>query len=329
MSETGETMERIIEKLQEEHQIVGRNNELLSALIAARAGKHLLLEGPVGVGKTTLALAICSHLNMKVYRIDKDERYTEQKLTGWYDPPLVLSSGYSNEAFIHGPLGMAMKEGGVLLVNELNRMPEGTQNVLLSAMDEKIIYVPKFGTIEAREGFSITATQNPDEYIGTSQLSEALRDRFVCIDLDYQSELDERQIVSLQSRCSDQAIIDVSVKCARLTREHQDIRRGSSVRGAIDLADLFYQAYGSFHENLDGWLNCARLAFSTKIELHDFSKQKFLKVLSELVGKAIVEIAANNAQECKPDQINEMRMAGYKDETTAEIHSLAKKKTRW
>ncbi|MFW6139688.1 MAG: AAA family ATPase [Spirochaetota bacterium] len=280
-------MEKAIENLQNSHQIIGRKNELRSCLIAATAGKHILLEGPVGVGKTTIAIAVCSHLERKVFRIDGDERYTEQKLAGWFDPPLVMAKGYTNESFMYGPLALAMKEGALLLVNELNRMPEGTQNVLLSAMDEKTIFIPKFGTIKAQEGFLITATQNPDEYIGTSQLSEALRDRFVCIDLDYQTEPEEKQIVRLRSQCSDRAIINTSVQFARLTRQHRDIRRGSSVRGAIDLADLYYQAYGSFHDDLDGWVSCARLAFSTKIELNDFSKQKFLEVLEELAGKAI------------------------------------------
>ena len=44
-----------IEKIQREHGIVGREAELAMALAVLGAGRHLLLEGPVGVGKTTVA----------------------------------------------------------------------------------------------------------------------------------------------------------------------------------------------------------------------------------------------------------------------------------
>ncbi len=282
-------MEKVITKLQKAYNIVGRKEELTASLLAAGAGKHLLLEGAVGVGKTTIALAVASHLGRKFVRIDGDERYTEQKLAGWFDPPLVLSRGYTDESFIPGPLSITMQEGAILLINELNRMPEGTQNVLLSAMDEKRIFIPKFGQVDAVDGFMIIATQNPDEYIGTSQLSEALKDRFICIDLDYQSEQEEREIVRLRSHCRDAHIIDVAVRITRLTRNDQEVRRGSSIRGAIDIADIFFGAHGEFSDDVENWLKSARLSFMTKIELYDYSEERFFELLKRLIIKALEE----------------------------------------
>jgi len=281
------SMESVVQELQKMYDIIGRREELTAALISAQAGKHILLEGAVGVGKTTIALAVATHLKRKFLRIDGDERYTEQKLAGWYDPPLVLAKGYTKESFIHGPLSTTMLDGAILLINELNRMPEGTQNVMLSAMDERTIHIPKFGRVDAKEGFMIIATQNPDEYIGTSQLSEALKDRFISINLGYQSYEEEARIVSLRSRCSDLDIIDVAVVITRMTREEEEIRRGSSVRGAIDLADIFSTTYGSFNDDPEKWLLCAKLSFLTKIELQDFSHEKFLELLKRLASKAL------------------------------------------
>jgi MoxR-like ATPase len=288
-------MDSIVRELQKKHNIIGRSEELKSSLVAAKAGKHVLLEGPVGVGKTTIALAIASHLGTRFVRIDGDERYTEQKLSGWFDPPLVLSRGYTTESFIQGPLAIAMEEGAILLINELNRMPEGTQNVLLTAMDEKTIFIPKYGRVEANDGFMIIATQNPDEYIGTSLLSEALKDRFICVDLAYQSEEEERAIVRLRSRCTDEDIINVAVTITRLTREETELRRGSSIRGAVDLTDLFFTAHGSFNENTDNWFNCAKLAFLTKTELHDFSNEKFAELFKRIVQKALSSRRESNS----------------------------------
>ena len=171
---------------------------------------------------------------------------------------------------------------------ELNRMPEGTQNVLLSAMDEKTIHIPKYGKVNARDGFMIIATQNPDEYIGASQLSEALKDRFICITLPYQPEEEEKEILRLRSLCKDEDIIDVAVIISRITRSDKEIRRGSSVRGAIDMADIFSTAYGSFNNDVDKWVRCAKLALHTKIELHDFTENTFLELMKGFVKKALL-----------------------------------------
>ena len=51
--------------------------------------------------------------------------------------------------------------------------------------------MPKVGNLEAAEGFQVVATQNPKEFVGTSLISEALRDRFELLTLDYQTFEDE------------------------------------------------------------------------------------------------------------------------------------------
>jgi len=205
--------------IQNKYGIIGRAAELQQALYAINAKKNVLIDGPVGVGKTVIAVALASHFGRNIYRVDGDERYTEQKMVGWFDPPQVMAKGYSNEAFIEGPLIRAMREGAFLFINELNRMPEGTQNVLLPAMDERKVVTPRIGTVEAKEGFTIIATQNPEEYIGTSRLSEALKDRFVWIRLDYQSEDEEAAIVKKETRSNDELLVKIAVKIGRKTRQ--------------------------------------------------------------------------------------------------------------
>ena len=142
-----------IKEIQERYKILGCEEELAKALAALSSNKHLLVEGVAGVGKTIIAMALARHFNRSFFRIDGDERYTEHKLTGWFDPALVVAKGYSWETFIPGPLSQAMTEGSVLFINELNRLPEGTQNVLLPAMDEGQIVISKIGTLVAKPGF--------------------------------------------------------------------------------------------------------------------------------------------------------------------------------
>ncbi|MFX4377283.1 AAA family ATPase, partial [Acinetobacter baumannii] len=88
----------------------------------------------------------------------------EHKLTGWFDPPTVLKKGYGKDSYFDGPLAEAMRKGAILFVNELNRLPEGEQNVLLPALDEKRLEIPRIGELAAKEGFTVIATQNPREF---------------------------------------------------------------------------------------------------------------------------------------------------------------------
>jgi MoxR-like ATPase len=250
-----------IEKIAQSHRIVGRREDLRAVAACMLAGRNVLLEGPVGVGKTALARAVAEGAGRGFVRVDGDSRYTEAKLVGHFDPPGVLEKGYLPELFVAGPLAQAMQEGSVLFINELNRMPEGVQNVLLPALDEGLIAVPRLGRIEAAEGFCVVATQNPSEFVATGHLSEALLDRFELVVLDYQPEDEERVIVAQQVRSAPSPeLIEQAVQIARATREDPRIRRGASVRAAIAIADLAGQ--------LDGDIAlAARLALPTRIEL--------------------------------------------------------------
>ncbi len=210
--------------------LIGRQVELEQIRACLQADRNVLLEGPVGVGKTVLALAVTRELGVPVFRVDGDNRYSEQKLSGWFDPPTVIQKGFVPEAFVPGPLVEAMKSGGILFINELNRLPEGVQNVLLPAIDERMILVPRLGEIRARPGFRVIATQNPKEFVATSHLSEAILDRFELVVLDYQTEAEETGIVRarLDGKTRDAARLSrAAVRSARLTREHPRIRRGS------------------------------------------------------------------------------------------------------
>jgi MoxR-like ATPase len=282
-------MQHLVKTIQQRYKIIGREEELEKALAAVSANKHILFEGTVGVGKTVIAMALANHFNRKFHRVDGDERYTEHKLTGWFDPALVIAKGYSSEAFIPGPLTQAMTEGSFLFINELNRMPEGTQNVLLPAMDERQIIIPKIGTIKAKPGFLIIATQNPEEFVGTSRLSEALEDRFVWIRLDYQTEAEEQKIVEKETGCKNHDLIAIAVKIARKTREDPDIRHGASVRGAIDITELIQRLSESLTLNLDVWTRVAIMALATKIELQDQTAQKMEDVIRNIVASVIKE----------------------------------------
>ncbi len=270
-----------VDELRRKHGIVGRAEEISAALACVRLNRNLLIEGPVGVGKTVLALAIAHHLGRSFFRVDGDERYSEQKLTGWFDPPIVLAKGYEQSAFIPGPLTQAMLDSGLLFINELNRMPESVQNVLLPSLDERMLVIPKYGEIHARDGFTVIATQNPREFVATSHLSEALRDRFELVVLGYQPFEEELEIVRLNLRegtDSNDVLIEDAVRIVQATRESAQLRRGASVRAAIAMVELAGQMGGA-----NALRDAARVALPTRIELADDIHAPVRDIIDEIV----------------------------------------------
>jgi len=281
------TIDEMIDEIQKQYNIVGRTSELRKCLAAKLANRHILLEGDVGVGKTTLAHAMASYFTQNLERVDGDERYSSAKLVGHFDPPMVIEQGYSWDSFVTGPLTKAMKQGAILFLNELNRMPEGTQNVLLAAMDEGIIIIPKLGDVKAKEGFFIISAMNPAELVATTPLSEALRDRFVWIRLQYQPEEEEENIVRVRTGIKDDKIIKIAVKIVRQTRDWPDLRRGSCIRGAIDLASIIRFLESN---DIESWIDGSIMALATKIELEDGVENQIEDVVKDIVQSTFKDL---------------------------------------
>jgi MoxR-like ATPase len=266
--------------------LVGREPEVESLLHCVDTGKHVLLEGPVGVGKTFLVSSVAKLLGREVVRIDGDSRYTEHKLTGWFDPPTVLKKGYGQESYFDGPLAKAMREGALLFINELNRMPEGVQNVLLPALDEGYIEIPRIGGLKAKEGFAVIATQNPREFVATNHLSEALLDRFELITLSYQSEEEERDILrgaTLFRKKENSELLEWCVQLVRATRSSVLFKRGASIRAGISLYDIASSLGGSWED----FLRAATIALPTRVELsEDGLEQGFKNAIESAADQA-------------------------------------------
>jgi len=221
--------------------VVGRERELGLVLAAVAAGRDILLEGPPGTSKSTLLRAITAEWGIPLVFVEGNADLTPAKLVGHHNPARVLREDYSPENFVDGPLIEAMREGGFLYIEEFNRAPEDTINTLLTAMAERRIAVPRVGEVVARDTFRVIASMNPYDNIGTTRLSTSVHDRLCRLAITYQDAAAERGIVALRAPLPDlkpavyERLVADAVAVTRATREHEDIRQGSSVRGAIDL----------------------------------------------------------------------------------------------
>jgi MoxR-like ATPase len=222
-------------------RVVGRARELDLVLAAVAAGRDIVLEGPPGTSKSTLARAITAEWGIPLVFVEGNADLTPAKLIGHHNPARVLREDYSPDNFVDGPLLEAMRSGGFLYIEEFNRAPEDTVSALLTAMAERQIAVPRAGTVVAAPTFRVIATMNPYDNVGTTRLSTSVHDRLCRLAIGYQDAEAERGIVALRAPLPNlhpdiyQRLVADAVALTRATREHVDIRQGSSVRGAIDL----------------------------------------------------------------------------------------------
>jgi len=221
-------------------QVVGRRRELELVLAALAADRHVLLEGPPGTGKSTLLRAVAQGLGIGFEFVEGNAELTPARLVGHFDPARVLNEGYDPSVFVDGPLVSALRDGSLLYVEEINRIPEETLNVLITVMSEGELNVPRLGRIAASPGFRLVAAMNPFDAVGTARISGAVYDRVCRVSMSYQSAEEEAAIVrrNLDGADVSDDWLNKAVSVVRRTRSHSDLRVGSSVRGAVDFSKV-------------------------------------------------------------------------------------------
>jgi len=218
--------------------VVGRERELELVLASLDAGRHVLLEGPPGTGKSTLLRAVASQVGVGFEFVEGNAELTPARLVGHFDPAQVLTTGYDPDVFVDGALVRALRDGALLYVEEVNRVPEETLNVLITVMSEGELHVPRLGSVAAAPGFRLVAAMNPFDAIGTARISSAVYDRVCRVSIGYQDAADETAIVARHGAPQPDEWLAKVVEVVRRTRSHADLRHGSSVRGAIDTAKV-------------------------------------------------------------------------------------------
>ncbi len=267
--------------------VVGRRREIELVVAALIADRHIVIEGPPGTGKSTLLRTVARELGVGFEFVEGNAELTPARLVGHFDPARVMAEGYDADVFVDGPLAAALRDGSLLYIEEINRVPEETLNVLITVMSEGELHVPRLGRLAAAPGFRLVAAMNPFDAIGTARISGAVYDRVCRLAVDYQTATDETKITLRESAHGDLDPDWVAkvVELVRLTRSHGDLRVGSSVRGAIDMcavaASLAAVRNSSAHAS-DVSIDAALVALSGRVRLREGSTRSTEEIVREL-----------------------------------------------
>ncbi len=242
-------------------------HEIRSALLMNR---HVIIVGPPGIGKTTLAKNVskllpkmtvndcpynCSPENpicpdcrstkkgtktiageKRFVRVQGSPDLTTEDLLGDIDPVKALKYGPTSiESFKPGKIFHA--NNGVLFFDELNRCPEKVQNSLLQVLEERKATIGSY-TVDFETEFIFIGTMNPQDS-STEKLSDVFIDRFDMVYMGYpETSSNEEEIVLKKGQKIaefPENLFKKTIAFVRSLRTNNKLEKLPSVRASIGL----------------------------------------------------------------------------------------------
>lgn len=199
---------------------------------------NVLVEGPTGLGKTSAVIAWAGRNGKPFYAVSSNVAIDPSQLFGKFVP-----DGIGGFRWQDGPVTDLVRHGGVLLINEINFLPERISTVLFSLLDSRreITLLDHEGeVITAHQDLLIVGDLNPD-YEGTRPLNKALRNRFaIQMSWEYDDAIERqlvrgtslRELAALLRRAQHDGEVDAPVSTGMLV-EFEQIAAGLGLDAAI------------------------------------------------------------------------------------------------
>lgn len=214
---------------------------LIDAISALSMGKNVLLKGPTGSGKTKFAETLSALFNQPMFSVNCSVDLDAESLLGF--KTLAYEDQKQVIEFVSGPVINAMKYGEFLYIDEINMAKPETLPLINGVLDYRRTITNPFTNeiITAKDGFGVIAAIN-EGYIGTVPLNEALKNRFIVIDVPYIEGEQLKELIQTNTSLTEEKTIDLFVKLSKdlITAVQQGklSEDAASIRALLDACDL-------------------------------------------------------------------------------------------
>ena len=214
---------------------------LIDAITALSMGKNILLKGPTGAGKTKFAETLSYLFNQPMFSVNCSVDLDAESLLGF--KTLAYKEEKQMIEFVPGPVINAMNHGHFLYIDEVNMAKPETLPLINGVLDYRRTITNPFTNemITAKEGFTVIAAIN-EGYIGTVPLNEALKNRFIVLEVPYIEGEQLKQLIQMSTQLTDEKTIDLFVKLSGdlISAVHQGklSEDAASIRALLDACDL-------------------------------------------------------------------------------------------
>jgi len=231
--------------------------------LAAKLQKPLLLEGPAGSGKTQLAVSVAQAAGTHIERLQCYRGVTEDKAIGRFDEGLQrlymeFSKGQNDswqavqgnlkgrDFFRPGPLMRALEceKPCVLLIDELDKVDEGFEALLLEILSAWQLSIPEFGTVKARSIPFVVLTSNEERRLG-----DPIRRRSLYVRVEHPTPEREAEIIASRTPTANEEFHREMAGIA-LSFRNYSLEKPPSVSEMIDFANAL-QLLGTDHVTAD------------------------------------------------------------------------------
>jgi MoxR-like ATPase len=149
--------------------VLGSQQPAFLLIAALLAGGHVLIQGPPGIGKTTIAATLAGSIAATFSRVQFTPDLLPSDIVGYS----IYHQGTGQFQFIPGPIF-----SNIVLADEINRTSPRIQSALFECMSESQVTVDGV-TRKLTAPFMVIATQNNLYSTGTFPLPEPQLDRFL------------------------------------------------------------------------------------------------------------------------------------------------------